>query len=372
MKRKYLARNALIVLFCAFLGGMAALYALLPKASFSEREKRVLEKSPRLTASSLLSGDFESAFERWMSDHVPGRNALVGLNALYEQLSGRNGLSGVILTRDKRLLAAPETFDERDVRRKCERISALAENTGLPTALMLIPENGYMHASVMPALHAAYRDAEAAGAVADALQGADFLWPQARYEALGEEAELYYRTDHHYTSRGAYEAWRLYAEHLGIDAAGPEAYDVQRVPGFYGSMYAKAGLWAIPPEDIELWRREGGRKLTVRFDDRESADDVFFEEHLSEMDKYPVFLDGNHALVTIEGGEGENLLIVRDSFGHCFAPFAAESFGKIVLADLRYYHRPLTALIEEEQIDRILVLYGMDTFLSDTNFVWMK
>lgn len=365
-------RNVLIALFCLYLGGMGAMYMLLPKRDFSENEKRVLAKLPALTARSVADGSFESGFEAWMSDHVPGRDALVGLHAVYEQLSGRNGLDGVILTGDRRLLAAPAAMDEADLARKCARISALAERTGLPTALMLIPENGYMHEGALPPLHARYRDAEAAKLVEGALEGVDFLWPEARYASLSS-AELYYRTDHHYTSRGAYEACRLYAEHLGLSMPAMEDYAVETVEGFHGSMYAKAGLWGIPAEAVELWQRPATEDAAVAFDDREGARGLFFREHLREMDKYPVFLDGNHALVTIDtGAEGERLLLVRDSFGHCFAPFAADCFSRIVLADLRYYRGSLTELAREEQVDRILVLYGMDTFMTDSNFGWMK
>ena len=366
-----IAQRILIALFCAFIGGMAVLYIILPKAHVSENEKRVLADMPALTVTTLLNGKFESGFETWMSDHVPGRNALVGLNALYEQVSGRNGLNGVILSRDGRLLAAPAAMDAADVEKKCARVSAFAEKTGLPTTLMLIPENGFMHEDTLPALHEAYNDDAAAALVDKSLSGVTFIWPKDRFAAAGDG--LYYRADHHYTSRGAWEACAAYMESLGRALPAPSEYAVETVEGFHGSMYAKAGLWGVPAEAIELWQSPRLTGVTVTFDDRDPADALFFREHLSEMDKYPVFLDGNHALVTIDTGrEGENLLIIRDSFGHCFAPFAAEGFGKIVLADLRYYHRPLSALAEAENIDRALVLYGMDSFLTDSNFGWLK
>ena len=371
-RSRLLGRRVLIALFCLYLGGMAALYVVLPKRDFSENEKRVLAKLPALTASTATDGSFESGFEKWMSDHVPFRDALVGLHALYEQASGRNGLSGVIRSTDGRLLAAPAELDAEDIARKCGRIDKLAAATGLPTAVMLIPENGYMHEGVLPSPHATYKDAEAARLVSESLKNADFIWPEERFAELSG-AELYYRADHHYTSRGAYEACRLYAEKTGLPMPARETYRVETVEGFHGSMYAKAGLWGTPAETVELWQSPATEDVTVTFDDRDPAHSLFFREHLAEMDKYPVFLDGNHALVTIDtGNEGERLLLVRDSFGHCFAPFAADCFSKIVLVDLRYYHKPVSKLAQQEKIDRILVLYGMDTFMTDSNFGWLK
>ena len=364
--------KALILAFCGFIGVFAALYWLLPRQDFSEKEKRVLSALPRLTAASVLDGSAESALEDWMSDHVPGREALVGLNAGYEVASGRNGLNGVIWDGGDRLTAGPAMLDVEDVQGKCRRINALAQKLGKSVTLLLIPESGYMRQSSLPRLHAAYHDEEAARLVSEALDGVDFIWPEQRYRALDADA-LYYRTDHHFTSRGAYEACALYVQSLGMTLPEMSAYDVEVIKGFRGSQYAKSGLWSIPAETVELWHSTTDDHVTVEFDDRAPSNSMFFPEHLAGMDKYPVFLDGNHARVTITTGHmGENLLIVRDSFGHCFAPFAAECFGKIVLVDLRYYHRRLGQLVDDEQIDRILVLYGMDSFMKDGNFGWMK
>ncbi len=64
--------------------------------------------------------------------------------------------------------------------------------------------------------------------------------------------------------------------------------------------------------------------------------------------------------------------MIRDSFGHCFAPFAADSFHRIALVDLRYYRGSVTELAKEMEIDRALVLYGADSFAGDSNFGWPR
>ena len=365
---------ALIALFCGFIGAFAALYLLLPRADFSENEKRVLAKFPEVSPETIFNGSFESGFEDWLSDHVPFRDELVGLNACYELASGRNGLGGVILGAEKRLFAAPEPLDAEAIERKCARINGFMETTGLPVSVLLVPESGYIQNAALPALHAEYRDGELSRIVKNALDArVEFLWPEARFRQLAGE-EIYYRTDHHLTSRGAFEAYGIYADALGLPAPDGDAYSIEKYEGFYGSMYSKSGLWFVPPDAVELWRSDAQEGLTVTFDDREASDSPFFPEHLEEMDMYPVFLDGNHALVTMENPNavGENLLILRDSFGHCFAPFAAGDFKRVVLVDLRYYRRPVSELAREMDIDRVLVLYGADTFLTDTNFAWLK
>lgn len=363
---------ALIVLFCAFIALFGILYLLLPKSDFSDQEKRVLASFPNVSVSTVLDGRFEEGFERWMSDHVPGRDALVGLNAYYELASGRNGLNGTILA-GGRLYDAPDELDIAAVTRKCEILRSFAEDTALPMDVLIVPSSGYMHEDSLP-LHDPYPDGALAALVEDALgEGIGFLWPEERLRAADPDL-LYYATDHHFTSRGAYEVCKLYVESLGLAMPEVSDYEIETHGDFRGSMYSQSGLWGVSPDEIEIWRSRKLGDVTVSFDDRESANGLFFPEHLSEVDKYPTFLDGNHGLVTIEtdNAEGENLLLIRDSFGHCFAPFAAESFQKIVLVDLRYYRQSVRELAAEMEIDRVLVLYGADTFLTDTNFVWLR
>ncbi|MBE5773936.1 MAG: hypothetical protein E7337_08375 [Clostridiales bacterium] len=371
MQNKIL-RNALILLFCGYIFVFALLYIFLPAQDFSEKEKRVLAAFPEVSLETVFNGTFESGFETWLSDHLPGRDAFVGMNSLYEQASGRNGLSGVIASGD-RLFAAPEAFDPDAVARKCGFINRLAEKTLLPVDMMIVPTAGYMYEDSLPALHAGYHDSAVMEHIAASLAPSVNLIPLEGPLRAALSENLYYRTDHHLTARGSYEAASVYMDAIGKSLPAANNYAIETVEGFYGSMYAKSGLWNTAPDDIELWRSAALGNVTVSFDDRESADSLFFTEHLSAMDKYPVFLDGNHGLVTIENdaGNGETLLIVRDSFGHCFAPFAADVYSRVTLVDLRYYRKGVSSLAADVAADRILVLYGMDTFLTDTNFAWL-
>lgn len=364
---------ALIALFCGFLAAFCLMYLFLPKKTTSEKEKRVLAAAPELSAQSLFDGSFEEDAETWFADHAPLRDELVGLQAYYDLASGRNGVSGTILGRNDTLFAAPDALDEAAIGRKCARISELQTNTDLPCTLMLIPTHGYIEEEKLPALHADYHDAALRDCVARSLgEDVSFLWPEDDFRASGEK--LYYSTDHHLTSRGSYEAAKLYLASLGRKLPDADAYVVQTVPSFYGSQYAKAGLWGVPGEDMELWRLRDQGPVTVSFDDAEPSDSMFFEEQLEGMDKYSAFLNGNHALVTIETGKtgGGSLLMIRDSFGHCFAPFCAAEFEKIVLVDPRYYRESISALAEREGVDRILVLYGASNFMTDTNIARIR
>lgn len=135
--------------------------------------------------------------------------------------------------------------------------------------------------------------------------------------------------------------YRAYQIAQGAPYLSRDAYEVASYDGFYGTTWSGSGYWFTQPDQVEVW--DSGIQPTVTLIDGSAAPQVshslFFPSHLEEMDKYPVFLDGNHSLVTIQNpnAEGGNLLVIRDSYAHCFSTFLASDYQNIYLVDLRYY-----------------------------------
>ena len=184
---------------------------------------------------------------------------------------------------------------------------------------------------------------------------------------------LYYRTDHHWTSRGAYCAFKAYMDMLGRSSPPESDYQIRKMDGFLGTTWSRACFWNVSAESLELWEKKDSYQVT--FSDRKEADFLFFPEHLEEYDKYPVFLDGNHPLITIRNLSGSadgKLLVIRDSFASCFSCFLAGEFETVTLVDLRYYRQPVSKLLQEEDYDRVLILYSVNHFLTDSNILWLE
>ena len=191
---------------------------------------------------------------------------------------------------------------------------------------------------------------------------------------LQEDASaLYYRTDHHWTSYGAYTAYSAYMDSLGMEYPAKDFFTVQQHSGFRGSTYTRSALWLTPAENIELWY---GSDLTVSNDNANTFHQgAFYPQRLTESDMYTVFLDGNQPLVHIynEANAGKGtLLVVRDSYSNCLGPFLAESYEEVILVDLRYYRTPVSELVASEGVDRVLVLYCLGNFMTDANFPFLK
>lgn len=364
-------------LFCAFLLVMMLLFVFLPKKSESPEEKRVLQAAPQFSWNNLKDGTFGKEVEAYLSDHFGGRKFFVGLNAYYNLYTGRNGANGIYRAQDGYLINEPIKWDEGNLQKNLTRFGDFARQNGIPSHLLAVPSTGYILGEKLPAAHLTYHDAEIIAQTAAALQGSiDVIDPTPLFQAQKESGQLYYKTDHHWTTYGAYLAYTQLCETFGLSPTPEAAFQKEVHSGFYGTTYSRSGLWLEQPDDIGLWHSPGAR--TVRIEENNTLvkeqDSLFFTEHLSEPDQYPVFLDGNHSLVRIKNPEGgdKKLLLVKDSFAHCFAPFLSAHYGEIVMVDLRYYHASLSSLIADEGIDETLFLYGIDNLVNDTNSVWLK
>jgi len=363
------------VLFCGFVFAMLVLYLVLPGQDFSEKEKRYLAESPKLTWKTLTSGEFGEDVESWLADHIPGRDFLVGLNAYVDKLTGRQVTKDVYVAQGGFLVEAPVVWDEAAAKKNMAAINAFAEKAGKPVDLMIVPSAGFCLEDRVEGLADPYRDTEIIRDIyALAGQNVKPLDLIPAFTEVQDPQSLFYRTDHHWTSRGAYAAYKAYMVSLGRDYLAENAFTVTSYEGFLGSTYSRSGLWLTEGESIELW--DSGTAFTVTNGDTDAVhDSLFYMERLKELDKYTVYLDGNHSTVRIHNpaaaGKG-TLLVIRDSYSNCLGTFLANSYENVILVDLRYYKNPVSDLLAQEDITDILVCYSIGNFLTDTNLIWLR
>ena len=174
---------------------------------------------------------------------------------------------------------------------------------------------------------------------------------------MNSDLQMYYRTDHHWTGYGAYEAYKEFSG----KTTGTEFKVV--TDEFLGSLYSKVLSPDIQAEEIVV----GTENMPILADGKELV--LYDYDALEKKDKYLIFQGGNHGMVKIEGkGEG-NILIIKDSFANSFVPFLVEDYGNIIMVDLRYYMGNMNALCASEEITDILVLYQIGNFITDENII---
>ena len=214
MSKKY--SIFLTALFCAFLGLMATANALTPDRDFSQVENRTLAQRPALTVKALASGDFMADYERYVTDQFAGRDGWTAAKAYAEKLTGKQENNGVYFCDDATLISRFDAPDAKRLENNAKYVAQFAEKAGVPVAFGLIPTQAYVWADKLPAGAPHYDQRQVYTDVSGALTGkvalADNLWSTL---PAHKEEPIFYRTDHHWTSLGAYYGYTGVMEALG-------------------------------------------------------------------------------------------------------------------------------------------------------------
>lgn len=367
------------IIFMIYISLMCLFTLTLPKDDYSSNEKRYLAEFPEISISSIINGDFGDGTEAYLADHAPTRNLFIGINAYYNLALGQNGSNGVYLSDDGYLINKPAEYTVR-YDKNMQLIKSFSDKTGVKTNVILAPQPGYILEDKLPTFHLEYNDDDLLNTAETILQGnnINLIRIDELFKQNSELVQLYYKTDHHWTSEGAYIAYKAFCSANGLDATEKSNYTLKKYNDFYGTTYSKSALWAMKPDTLEVWQsNKSASNVSVQIiegDKVTESDTMFFESHANEDDKYPIFLDGNHSMVRIKNNNVNSgkLLIVKDSYAHALTPFLADNYNEIIMVDLRYYKVPLSKLIEDEKIENVLFMYSIANIAGDTDLVFLK
>ncbi len=357
-----------VSLFLVFIFGFFIVNLIVPSKDFSEMENRTLAQRPAFSFSSLFSGEFMSDFESYVTDQFAGRDGWISLKSYAELALGKKENNGVYLCEGETLI---ERFDEPDytvVDRNITAVNTLAENAGVPVYLSIIPGAAKIWDYKMPE-----------GAPnCDQLELIDYIYKKSQannvdiYSALEPHKDeyIFYRTDHHWTTLGAYYGYCAVAEKMGLQPVPLENYEADEVTdSFYGTVYSSSGMRWVSPDTITTYVPEEGVTVTNYSDGTAHEGKLYDYSYLEKKDKYSMFYGGNTPLLTIDTGNADlpNLLILRDSYMDSESPYFFAHFSNIHIIDLRYYKMSIQEYIQENNIDCVLVSYSADNFSSDSN-----
>ncbi len=377
------AQIAIIAIFLTFTLTLSVLFFALPKKEYSSSEKRYLAKMPEFSFESFFSGNLTTSLEGgeqvgYIADHFPLRSLFVGINAYWNLGIGATASNGYYFCRDGYIITKPADTNRAD--RNLQLINLFAASFD-EVSLMVVPSAGEMLADKLPKVHTPYPDKDVYDYILEnKAENVSFVDLRESFaKRVADDDQIYYRTDHHWTSLGAYTAYRLYCEDKELEAKSADAFEKTEHPGFFGTTYSSSGYFLSAPDTLEIWEdKELSRNVKVTITEGAESKEytsMYFDSHLVEDDMYPVFLDGNHALVTIENKNAKSddtLLIIKDSFAHCAAPFLCENYSKVIMVDLRYYKNSVSELAVSEGADHILFLYGMNNFCTDSNLAFLQ
>lgn len=343
---------------------------LTPDKIFSDSENRNLEQKPKFTFSKLVKGQFAKNFEKYIADQFPKRDFWIGVKAGAEKLSGKKENNNVYLGKDGYLLQKflrPEGSNLKDKVKAINSFSALIP--GINQYFMLVPNSIEVLRDKLP-LDAPREDQLIyMNKVKNSLnKNIKFI---NVYDTLYSKRNeyIYYKTDHHWTTAGAYYAYEKFCADAGAEPADKGSFNIKKVTdSFYGTSYSMGGFRDIKADSIELYISKTNELRELQYsEDSKKTDSIYDMGSLSKKDKYSVFLDGNHPLVTIKTNAHNNrrILVVKDSYANSFIPFLLSDYSEIYAVDLRYYDDSILDLIKANKISDVLILYNVNTFFED-------
>lgn len=379
MSKKY--SIFITVLFCLFTFGFGIAHFILPDREFSEQENTFLEQFRAPTWDTVRSGEFMEKFEKYYNHQFPLRDQWVQLKAYSERALGKQENNKVYFGSDggQTLFAHFTKISDEELATRVGFVNKLGENLDVPVYFSLVPDKSWAWANLLPA-NAPNVDDGSTISRAEALCGDKVAYIDLQW-VLADDRGAFYRTDHHWTTMGALKAGQALLEGMGLvqQAGDLKVLGYQSLPytqvsdSFYGTTYSSSGAGWIEPDSICTMIPEGGTKGNVtvtRYPEGEPIEGgLYYPEKLEVKDKYAYFLGGNQPLCVIKNPDaaGGKLLVVRDSYSDCLAPFLAEEFQEVHLYDLRYNNVSLKKYVAENGVDQVLVLYSANNFNTDKN-----
>lgn len=362
------------VIFMVLLLGLAGKEALSHQRTYSPVEKRELQTRPEISITKVLDGRFQKKYESYLRDQFPGRDQWVSFQTDMELFMGKNEIHNVYIGKNHYLLEhyTEKEFDPQQISKNLQALEKFVGKAkqNADVHVMMVPTKSWILREKLPAFAPHYKEQRFYDALQQKLEKEDVLISVEPVLDAHKEEEIYYRTDHHWTTLGAWYAYEQYTKAVGGDLQRAQGKKKFRCisKDFYGTTYAKIN-YARQADKIEIY--EPADKLRVVYNMGEKKTKTLYDvSFLKTADQYSVFTGGNQAVLEITGGikNGKTLLLIKDSFANSILPFLAEDYEKLVVVDLRQLNVSGDRLLEMFSPTDILILYNSAQFAQDKEF----
>lgn len=364
----------IIILFFAVLAIFTIIDFVKPTKEMSEIENRRLTQAPAFTWSSFTENKWTMQYGEFVRDQFVLRDGWMQMHSLFEAAQGKLESGGVWLAQNHYQIASNtgwSTTQKERFPRNTQVVGQLAGRFPGKVYAMVVPSPAGMMSNLLrynppqvdedALMDELYASMQAAGVHTVDLR-------ESYRQALAGGQQVYYRTDHHWTTDGgARMAYEAYCEATGRRPLLPNAALRTEVPNFLGTNYSKT-LWPGTLADTlvyyDLPNAMRVYKLETSGGTTQTDTTLMDKAKLDSYDKYAAFLQGNNGYSVIQGNGTGSILVIKDSYGNSFVPYLVESYATIGVIDLRAWG-PVDDTIREGNYDEILVLYSFASFTED-------
>lgn len=346
---------------------------LVPDQEMSKDEDRRLAGRPRMTVDSLLSGDYMEKYETYLLDQFAGRKWLRNLKVTWSRLGGSREEQGVIIGKNDRLMEKIFVPDQEVLGVNLEAIQMYAKkHPEIPVHMILVPDAANILREDLPYLYTSVDQKRMIAQVKRELEeSVNWIDVESVLNKHKDEA-IYYKTDKHWTTAGAFYVFQAAAEKMGIGNASSAKFATYPISSnFNGGLASQSGCEKNIKEVIEMYTPvEGDTGVIVNYvDEQRKTTSLYDSSKLKSSNQYEVFLGGDSSVIDIRtvSESKRRLLVMKDSFANSFLPFLVPYFREIVVVDPQYYGGTIDDIMDSYRITDALILYSGNTFFQDNN-----
>ena len=347
-----------------------------PKQVFSEEENRMLAVIPRFSFSSFVNGDYLNGVNEYINDHFAFRNIYLKLNSWWEvNVMGKTENNGVYIGKDGYLFEKFEYGEEekQNIGENVTVISSFAKKMkelNIPTYFILAPNSIYINSDKLPDNVEVPNQQEIINNVYNNTENTNNIDVTTALDTENNIAPLYFKTDHHMNSNGAYVVYNEFCKNANIQAVPIQDFNKVTVArDFLGTFDSKAQIINQEADEIFVYENETNTNIREAIYDKVTTNSIFNEEYLEGKDKYSYFLNGNNSKAIIKTNVENNkkLLVIKDSYAHILSQFLCENYSEVHFLDPRYTNFDYEEYVQENGITDVLFLYNVSNFTTDTN-----
>ena len=347
-----------------------------PKQVFSEEENRMLATIPRFSFESFVNGDYLNGVNDYINDHFAFRNFYLKLNSWWEiDVMGKKENNGVYIGKDGYLFEKFEYNDneKENANTNAEIISDFANKMleqNVPTYFVLVPNSIYINNDKLPNNVEVPNQEEIIKQIYGETENTNNINVIESLKKENKDKQLYFKTDHHINSDGAYVIYREYCKAANIAIKEIDSFNRVTVSNdFLGTFDSKAQLLNQQPDELFVYKNENNTNVKEAIYDKQTTNSIFNEEYLKGKDKYSYFLNGNNsrAIIKTNVNNDKKLLVIKDSYAHIMSQFLCQDYSEVHFLDPRYTNFDYLEYAKENEITDVLFLYNVSTFVQDTN-----
>ena len=370
-KKDYYVYECLSALIVTVILFAVSFLSLIGKdREYSENENRYLTTKPQFSWSSLMDGKFMDDAEAYLSDQFLLRDKLVSLRTGIDVFFGKREINDVYIGKKHFLYEKPSEYNETRLKKTTDAMNNIrARNPGINTYIAIAPNSTEIVSAYLPSNAPVPSQTEQIKKIYGSLNGFTLIDLCTPLKSTNNPQDLYYRTDHHWTSAAVDIAYVEIAKKMGLDPASYQYRNLAVTDSFRGTLASSSGIFSaqdtisIPtcPSDVMY-------RVTYVEEERVTTS-VFDPQKLNSKSKYEVFFGGNYPEVVIESSASNEkvLMVVKDSYANSLIPLLIPHYKKIIIIDPRYYNGNIQDIIDTESVTDMLWLYNANTFLNDTS-----